>query len=605
MAAEEKWMRTDGCGVLRLVDCGREVTLMGWVQRRRDHGGLIFIDMRDRSGVVQVVFNPDAGDAFTVAESLRNEYVVAVKGTVARRLEGMENPDLATGEIEVVAAELRVLNPSRTPPFPIYTGRPIKDVDETLRLRYRYLDMRRPEMQRNIILRHRAAKATRDFFDREGFIEVETPMLTRSTPEGARDFLVPSRVHPGEFFALPQSPQLFKQLCMVGGLERYFQLARCFRDEDLRADRQPEFTQIDVEMSFIDREDIIDTTERLMQAVFAETIGLEVARPFPRLSYEEAMARFGSDKPDMRFGLELVDVTDVFRDCQFKIFARTAASGGTIQGLNAPQAGSFTRRELDELVEVAGTFGAKGLVWLVFDSEGVRSPIAKFLSEAEIDALRERLQVQTGDLVLLVADERQAALEVLGQMRLFLGRKLDLIPQDQFSFLWVLDFPLFEWDEEEKRFVSVHHPFTSPLDEDLELVETNPAAAHSKSYDLVLNGYELGGGSIRIHRREIQEKVFKALGLTEEEVQDKFGFLLEAFEYGAPPHGGIALGFDRMVMLLAGQGSIRECIAFPKTQRATCPLTGAPGRVAARQLEELSIRVAALPPEAENGDAEG
>ncbi len=605
MATEDKWRRTDGCGVLRLADSGRAVTLMGWVQRRRDHGGLIFIDMRDRSGVVQVVFNPEPGDAFTVAESLRNEYVIAVKGIVTRRLEGMENPDLATGEIEVVAAKLKVLNPSRTPPFPIYAGGPVKDVDETLRLRYRYLDMRRPEMLKNITLRHRAAKATRDFFDREGFIEVETPMLTRSTPEGARDFLVPSRVHPGEFFALPQSPQLFKQLLMMGGLERYFQLARCFRDEDLRADRQPEFTQIDVEMSFIDREDIIDMTERLMQAVFAETIGVEVNPPFPRLSYREAMARFGSDKPDMRFGMELVDVTEAFRDSQFKIFARTVAAGGTIQGLNAPKCASFTRRELDELVEVAGTFGAKGLVWLVFDNEGIRSPIAKFLTEAETDALKTRLQAQTGDLVLLVADEQQAALEILGQVRLFLGRKLDLIPTDEFNFLWVLDFPLFEWDGEEKRFVSVHHPFTSPLDEDLAFLDTDPALARSKSYDLVLNGFELGGGSIRIHRRDIQEKVFKSLGLTEAEAQDKFGFLLEAFEYGAPPHGGIALGFDRMVMLLAGQESIRECIAFPKTQRATCPLTGAPGRVAARQLEELSIRVAALPSEAKNPAAKG
>ena len=586
-------MRTDQCGALRAPDAGRRVSLAGWVHRRRDHGGLIFVDLRDRSGIVQVVFNPEriGPEGFKLAESLRSEYVVRVAGEVCRRLPGMENPNLATGEIEVVAEELEVLSTAKTPPFPL-DGAP--DVDESLRLKYRYLDLRRREMQEALAVRHRVTQAIRGYLDEQGFYEIETPMLTRSTPEGARDFLVPSRLVPGAFFALPQSPQLFKQLLMVAGLEKYFQIVRCFRDEDLRADRQPEFTQLDLEMSFVDVDDVIELIEGLMVRVFTTVTDHRPQTPFPRLTYAEALDRYGTDKPDLRFGLPLVDVTDAVRSSGFKVFATAAASGGVVKGINAGSgpSGGWSRREIDSLGDAAVGFGAKGLAWFVYGRSEPRSPVTKFLTEDEVKAVGQAMGAAEGDLLLFVADRREVANTVLGRLRLLLGERLGLTSPEQYSLCWIVDWPLLEWDPDEKRYTAMHHPFTSPRPEDLPLLESDPAGVRARAYDLVLNGVELGGGSIRIHRRDVQERVFAALGIGAEQAREKFGFLMDAFEYGAPPHGGIALGLDRLVMLLLGRESIRDVIAFPKTQKGACLMTGAPAAVESEQLAELGLRFA-------------
>lgn len=580
------------CGVLRQTDDGKEVTLAGWVERRRDHGGLVFVDLRDRSGVVQVVFNPEGlqQDVFQIAESLRGEFVIEVKGIVATRLEGMENPNLATGDIEVIASGLRVLNKAKTLPFPIHGG---KDIDEALRLRYRYVDLRRPKLQHNIALRHKVTMAIRNYFNDHGFYEVETPMLTKSTPEGARDYLVPSRIHPGKFFALPQSPQIFKQLLMVGGIERYFQIARCFRDEDLRADRQPEFTQLDVELSFVDADDIMTLTEGLIVDLFDEVLDIPLTQPFSRITYAEAMDVYGSDKPDLRFGLELVDLSDVVKDCGFKVFSSVIKSGGAVKAINAKDGNDgWSRRVIDRLGEKAIDFGAKGLAWVVFGKSEPSSPVAKFLSSEELDAIAHAMDAQEGDLLLFVADTKQTANEVLGRIRLELADHLDLIDPDEFRVCWVIDWPLLEWDEDTKRFHAIHHPFTSPKEEDLDALETDPAGVRAAAYDLVINGLELGGGSIRNHEKDIQERMFRVLGLSDEDVQAKFGFLLDALSYGAPPHGGIALGLDRLIMLMAKTDSIRDVIAFPKTQRAVDLMTDAPSVVSDEQLGELHLRLA-------------
>lgn len=575
-------------GELGLGKVGQVVRLLGWVQRRRDHGGLIFVDLRDRSGMVQVVFDPEKmGDKFSLAENLRSEFVVSIQGQVIARPEGMINPNIATGEIEVVANSLDVLNGAKTPPYYLVDN---VDVDETVRLKYRYLDLRRPEMQAVFKIRHRVMQIMRNFFDSQGFLEMETPVLTKSTPEGARDYLVPSRVHPGEYYALPQSPQIYKQLLMVGGIEKYFQIARCFRDEDLRADRQPEFTQLDVEMSFVEVEDILPMMEHLIVRIFGETLGKTITVPFPRLTYREAMERYGSDKPDTRFGMELVDVGDIVGKAGFKVFANAIANGGSVKCICAKGCSGLPRREIDDLGKFVSTYRAKGLAWIVLAEEGIKSPITKFFTDEEMKAIIQRMQAETGDILFFVADAYPIVCDALGHLRLELGKRLGLIPEEALNFLWVTEFPLLEYDEEQKRYIAIHHPFTAPMDEDLERMETEPLQVRAKAYDMVLNGTELGGGSIRIHRRAVQEQLFSLLGFSQEEAVEKFGFLLEAFEYGTPPHGGIAFGLDRMIMLLSGKDNIRDVIAFPKTQSASDLMAQAPSLVADKQLKELHIK---------------
>ena len=580
--------RTHTCNDLGLDNLGQECILMGWVLRRRDHGGVIFIDLRDRWGLTQVVFNPEVNaEVHAKAHQLRSEWVLAVRGRVSRRPEDMDNPKLATGSIEVLVDELRILNTSETPPFPLDEE---VEVSDNLRLQYRYLDLRRPEIARNLILRHQALQNVRSYLNKEGFLEIETPMLTRSTPEGARDYLVPSRVNAGKFYALPQSPQLFKQLLMVAGMDRYYQIVKCFRDEDLRADRQPEFTQIDMELSFVDEEDIITLVEGMIASLFAEVRGERPKLPFPRMGYDEAMRRYGTDRPDTRFALELVDLSDILRGCDFKVFQGTLEKGGIVKAINAKGCGNFSRKDLDDLTEYAGRFGARGMAWIKIKEDEWQSPITKFFSPEEIEAMRQALDAEPGDLILFGADSTKTVNQVLSELRLELARRLNLMDKNQDSFLWVTDFPLLEYDSEAKRYTAVHHPFTAPREDELPLLESQPEAVKSRAYDLVLNGNEIGGGSIRIHSPAIQQKVFKALGIGEEEANDKFGFLLRALELGAPPHGGIAFGVDRLMMLLTGSSSIRDVIAFPKTQKATCPLTEAPSNVARSQLTELHLR---------------
>ena len=581
--------RNHYCGTLAKADNEKEVVLCGWVAKRRDHGGLIFIDLRDRSGIVQVVVDPDhAGEDFAKAEAIRSEYVIKVYGVVRLRSEETINPNLATGEVEVVAKELEVLNSAKTPPFYIQDG---IDVDENLRLKYRYLDLRRPEMQRNLMLRHKVTKLMRDYMDNHDFCEIETPMLTKSTPEGARDYLVPSRVNPGKFYALPQSPQIFKQLLMVAGMERYFQIVRCFRDEDLRADRQPEFTQLDIEMSFVDADDIMDMTEGLIRHVFKGALGVDLPEKFQRMTWDEAMDKYGSDKPDLRFGMELINMTEAVKGSEFKVFNDIIDKGGIVKAINVKGDAGIPRRELDGLVNFVAIYGAKGLAWMQIQPDGsVKSPIAKFFSEEYLANILKTAEAEPGDLLLFVADKPSVVAAALGALRIEMAKRRGLIDENKLAFTWVVDFPMFEYSEEEKRYVAMHHPFTSPREEDIPLLATDPGKVYAKAYDMVLNGTEIGGGSIRIHRRDVQDAVFHAIGLSEEQAQEKFGFMMGAFEYGAPPHGGLAFGLDRLVMIMAKRDSIRDIIAFPKTQSASDLMCQAPNDVEEKQLRELHIR---------------
>ncbi|WP_077621399.1 aspartate--tRNA ligase [Sediminibacillus massiliensis] len=577
-------------GALRKEHIGSEVLLKGWVQKRRDLGGLIFIDLRDRSGVVQVVFNPELSqEALETAEKVRNEFVLEIAGKVVEREASTVNDKMATGEIEVTVNEVRILNKSKTPPFQLEDA---SDVSEDLRLRYRYMDLRREEMQETFKLRHQTTQVIRSFLNDEQYLEMETPMLTKSTPEGARDYLVPSRVHPGEFYALPQSPQLFKQLLMVSGFEKYYQFARCFRDEDLRADRQPEFTQIDIETSFMSSEEIMAMTERMMKRVMKEVKGIEVDTPFNRMSYNEAMERFGSDKPDTRFGMELVTLSETVKNSGFQVFSGAVENGGKVSAINVKgKAGEYSRKDIDKLTEFVKIYGAKGLAWLKVEQDELKGPIAKFLTEEETSGITQLMDASDGDLLLFVADKVAVVHESLGALRSKLGKELGLIDASVFNFLWVTEWPLFEYDEELGRYFAAHHPFTMPAAEDLDKLTTNPGETKAQAYDLVLNGFELGGGSLRIYQKETQNKMFEVLGFSQEEAQEQFGFLLEALEHGAPPHGGIALGFDRFIMLLAGRSNLRDTILFPKTASASDPLTEAPGVVSDAQLDELHLRL--------------
>jgi len=582
--------RTGYCGDVSKNDVGKKITLMGWAAKNRDLGGVIFIDLRDRTGVVQIVFNEQsAEDIFKQAEHIRSEFVIGIEGEVRERAAETVNKNIKTGEFEVVATKLVVYSKAETPPFYIEEN---SDTNEQVRLKYRYLDLRRPDMQRNMILRHKACKIARDYFDDNGFLEIETPMLTKDSPEGARAYLVPSRVQKGSFYALPQSPQLYKQLLMVSGMDRYFQIVRCFRDEDLRADRQPEFTQIDIEMSFVEVDDIISVNEGMIVEMFEKTLGVKVEAPFLRLPYAEAMDRFGSDKPDTRFGLELIQMSDVVANCGFKVFTDVVNSGGSVRAINVKGAADkLSRRDLDSLVEFVKIYRAKGLAWFIVNEGEIKSPVTKFLTPEETDAILKRANAEVGDIVLFVADKEEVVFDSLGALRLELAKRLDLIDKSKFNFLWVTEFPLLEYDAEEKRFAAKHHPFTAPMDEDLELLETQPEKVRAKAYDIILNGCELGGGSIRIYNGELQQKMFKALGMTEEEAWERFGFLLEAFKYGTPPHGGMAYGLDRLIMLLTGSDSIRDVMAFPKVQTASEIMTNAPSVVETKQLIELGIKV--------------
>ena len=582
--------RSHRCTEVTTANIGQEVTVMGWVQKSRNKGGIIFVDLRDRSGILQIIFEEsDCGaESFAKAEKLRSEYVIAVTGRVEAR-SGAVNENLATGAIEVRANSLRILSESETPPFPIEENSKTK---EELRLKYRFLDLRRPDMQRNLLLRSKIAILTRQFLAEEGFQEIETPTLIKSTPEGARDYLVPSRVHPGSFYALPQSPQLFKQLLMCSGYDRYFQLARCYRDEDLRADRQPEFTQIDMELSFVDVDDVIDVNERLLHKLFKEILNVEIPQPIPRMTWQEAMDRFGSDKPDLRFGMELKNVSDVVKDCEFVVFKGALENGGTVRGINAEGQGHMPRKKIDALVEFAKGYGAKGLAYVAIQEDGsYKSSFAKFMTEEQMQALISAMDGKPGDLLLFAADKNKVVWDVLGNLRLEIARQLDLLKKDDYKFLWVTEFPLLEYSEEQGRFVAMHHPFTMPMDEDWHLIDSDPGAVRAKAYDIVLNGTEIGGGSVRIHQSDIQSKMFEVLGFTPEKAQEQFGFLLEAFKYGVPPHAGLAYGLDRVVMLMGGCDSIREVIAFPKVKDASCLMTEAPTPVDPKQLEELGIEV--------------
>ena len=586
------WKRTHYCGELRKEDIGKEVCIMGWVHRRRDHGGLIFIDLRDRTGIGQLALDPDRDpEAHAKAEAVRNEFVVAAIGKVSPRPEGTVNPKMATGEVEVEISEIRILNPAKTPPFMLDE---FSEVAENLRLKYRYLDLRRVGIQQNLIMRHKVAQTVRNYLTEKDFLEIETPMLTKSTPEGARDYLVPSRVNLGNFYALPQSPQLFKQLLMVSGFDRYFQIVRCFRDEDLRADRQPEFTQIDCELSFVDRDDIMSIMEGMIETVFKKTIDADITVPVPRMTYAEALDRYGVDNPDLRFDMELINITELVKGCGFKVFASVAESGGLVKAINAKGCSTFSRRELDDLTDFVAIYGAKGMAWVKIQEDGTwQSPIAKFFTEQELADIGAALDAQPGDLLLFGADTPAITNEALGRLRGHLGNKLELAAPNDYKFVWITDFPLLEWDAEARRHTAVHHPFTAPMDEDIPLLETEPGKVRAKAYDLVLNGSEIGGGSIRIHNQDVQSQMFKLLGIGEEEAREKFGFLLDALEFGAPPHGGIAFGLDRVMMILTGASSIRDVIAFPKTQKATCLMSEAPGAVDEKQLRELGIRLAA------------
>ncbi len=590
--------RTHRCTEVSNANIGEKVTVMGWVQKRRNLGSLIFIDLRDRSGILQLVFDePKVGsEGFAKAETLRSEFVIAVTGTVQKRAAAV-NENLKTGDIEVIAEDIRVLSESETPPFPIEENSQTK---EDLRLRYRYLDLRRPDIQRNIMMKSKVSMLLRKFMEQEGFLEIETPMLTKSTPEGARDYLVPSRVHPGNFYALPQSPQLFKQLLMCSGYDRYFQIARCFRDEDLRADRQPEFTQADMELSFVDVDDVIEVNERLLQYVFKEAIGIDVQLPIPRMTWQEAMDRFGSDKPDTRFGMELVNVSETVKDCGFGVFTGALENGGSVRGINAKGQGAMPRKKIDKLVEFAKGYGAKGLAYLAVNEDGTyKSSFAKFMTEEELKTLVEKMEGEPGDLLLFAADKNKVVWDVLGALRLEIGKELGLLDKNQYNFLWVTEFPLLEWSDEENRFMAMHHPFTMPMEEDWDKIDSDPGAVRAKAYDIVLNGTEMGGGSVRIHQDDIQEKMLEVLGFTKERAHEQFGFLLDAFKYGVPPHAGLAYGLDRMVMLMLQCDSIRDVIAFPKVKDASCLMTDAPNVVDEKQLEELSIAINVAKEEAE------